>query len=75
MLLTSTRREFDVLEHLVDNQGSPVTREELIRHAWDEMANPASNVLDVLIGQLRRKLGPPELIGTVRTVGYRIDPV
>lgn len=52
-----------------------VTRSELIERCWDEQAEPLSNVVDVLIGQLRRRLGPPELIMTVRGVGYRLaDP-
>jgi two-component system, OmpR family, copper resistance phosphate regulon response regulator CusR len=49
-----------------------VSRGDLIEHCWDEMAEPASNVVDVVIGQLRRKLGAPSLIDTVRGVGYLI---
>jgi DNA-binding response OmpR family regulator len=49
-----------------------VPREELIAAAWDEQVPPSSNVLDVLIAQLRRKLGPPPLLHTVRGVGYLI---
>jgi DNA-binding response OmpR family regulator len=58
----------------VARQGAPATRTELIREAWDRMADPASNVLDVLITQLRRKLRHPPMIHTVRGVGYRIEP-
>ncbi|GAA3084033.1 hypothetical protein GCM10020000_82850 [Streptomyces olivoverticillatus] len=53
--------------------GEVVTRSELIERCWDEMSEPLSNVVDVLISQLRRRLGPPELIATVRGAGYRID--
>jgi two-component system copper resistance phosphate regulon response regulator CusR len=49
-----------------------VTRTELIESCWDEASEPMSNVVDVLIGQLRRRLGPPDPIGTVRGVGYRL---
>ena len=63
-------KEFVVLERLVLAGGRPVLREELIAAAWDEMAAPHSNVLDVLIAQLRRKLGPPALVHTVRGIGY-----
>ena len=49
-------------------------RAELIEHGWDQMADPSSNVLDVLIAQLRRKLREPPMIHTVRGIGYRIDP-
>ncbi|WP_030246897.1 response regulator transcription factor [Streptomyces sp. NRRL S-350] len=75
VLLTLTAKEFAVLEVLMLRADEVVTRTELIERCWDEQAEPLSNVVDVLIGQLRRKLGPPELIRTVRGVGYRIgDP-
>jgi two-component system, OmpR family, response regulator len=74
VLITLTAKEFTVLEHLVTKQGAPATRTELIEQAWDRMADPASNVLDVLITQLRRKLRQPPMIHTVRGVGYRIAP-
>ncbi|MEC3979287.1 response regulator transcription factor [Amycolatopsis sp. H20-H5] len=74
VLLTLTRTQFTVLELLVSRQGTPVSRTELIEQGWDEMANPASNVLDVLIAQLRRKLHTPPMLHTVRGFGYRVDP-
>ncbi|MFJ9847094.1 winged helix-turn-helix domain-containing protein [Kitasatospora sp. NPDC101155] len=75
VLLTLTAKEFAVLEVLMLRAGDVVTRTELIERCWDEQTEPLSNVVDVLIGQLRRKLGPPELISTVRGVGYRLaDP-
>jgi two-component system, OmpR family, response regulator len=74
VLLTLTAKEFTVLERLVAGRGAPVSRAELIAQAWDRMADPASNVLDVLITQLRRKLRQPPMIHTVRGVGYRIEP-
>ncbi|WP_441249572.1 winged helix-turn-helix domain-containing protein [Kitasatospora sp. McL0602] len=75
VLLTLTAKEFSVLEVLMLRADEVVTRTELVERCWDEQAEPLSNVVDVLIGQLRRKLGPPELITTVRGVGYRIgDP-
>jgi two-component system copper resistance phosphate regulon response regulator CusR len=72
VLLTLTPKEFGVLELLAIDAGSVVTRTELIEHCWDEMAEPASNVVDVVIAQLRRKLGAPPLIETVRGVGFTI---
>jgi len=72
VLLTLTPKEFGVLELLAINAGSVVTRTELIEHCWDEMAEPSSNVVDVVIAQLRRKLGTPPLIETVRGVGFTI---
>jgi two-component system copper resistance phosphate regulon response regulator CusR len=72
VLLTLTPKEFGVLELLAINAGSVVTRTELIEHCWDEMAEPSSNVVDVVMAQLRRKLGTPPLIETVRGVGFTI---
>ncbi|MGW2640421.1 winged helix-turn-helix domain-containing protein [Streptomyces sp. NPDC001348] len=72
MLLSLTAKEFTVLELLAARADQTVTRAELIERGWDEMTEPSSNVVDVLIGQLRRKLGKPPLIHTVRGVGYRL---
>ncbi|WP_067829803.1 response regulator transcription factor [Nocardia inohanensis] len=71
-LLTLTPKEFGVLELLAVRAGTVVTRGELIECCWDEMAEPASNVVDVIIAQLRRKLGAPALIETVRGAGFTI---
>jgi two-component system OmpR family response regulator len=73
VLLTLTRKEYLVLERLMTASGQPVSRRELIRYAWDEHADPASNVLDVVIARLRRKLKDPPLIHTVRGAGYRMS--
>ena len=73
LLLTLTPKEFLVLERLMTTPGAPVSRQELIEHAWDEMADPASNVLDVVVAQLRRKLREPRVIHTVRGTGYVIS--
>jgi DNA-binding response OmpR family regulator len=70
VLLTLTAKEFAVLELLVSNPGVVVSRSELIEHCWDAMAEPMSNVVDVVIAQLRRKLGSPAMIQTVRGAGY-----
>ncbi|WP_306216081.1 winged helix-turn-helix domain-containing protein, partial [Actinoplanes sp. RD1] len=72
VLLTFTAKEFAVLEALMLRAGEAVTRSELIDRCWDEMSDPASNVVDVVIRQLRRKLGPPDPIESLRGVGYRI---
>ncbi|MFB8079132.1 response regulator transcription factor [Streptomyces sp. NPDC056013] len=74
VLLTLTAREFAVLEALAARADQAVPRAELIESCWDEMADPRSNVLEVLVSQLRRKLGDPQLIHTVRGVGYRLAP-
>ncbi|MFG1604805.1 winged helix-turn-helix domain-containing protein [Actinoplanes sp. NPDC049265] len=72
VLLSFTAKEFAVLEALMLRAGAAVTRGELLERCWDEMADPASNVVDVVIANLRRKLGPPDLIESLRGVGYRI---
>ncbi|WP_328492038.1 response regulator transcription factor [Streptomyces sp. NBC_00414] len=72
VLLSLSAKEFSVLEVLMLRAGEVVTRTELIERCWDEAGEPMSNVVDVLIGQLRRRLGPPDPIGTVRGVGYRL---
>ncbi|OZM71318.1 DNA-binding response regulator [Amycolatopsis antarctica] len=68
--LNLTAKEFAVMRVLLAAGGEPVPRAELIASAWDEFVAPASNVLDVLIAQLRRKLGAPPVLHTVRGVGY-----
>jgi DNA-binding response OmpR family regulator len=70
VLLRLTLKEFAVLELLAARAGTAVRRADLIESCWDETADPASNVVDVLITQLRRKLGDPPLLHTVRGVGY-----
>lgn len=70
--LSLGRKEFAVLETLMRHHGTVVTRTHLIEHCWDELDDPASNVVDVAVSLLRRRLGPPDLIETVRGVGYRL---
>jgi DNA-binding response OmpR family regulator len=70
VLLTVTAKEFSVLELLANHPGEVVSRTMLIEHCWDAMSEPMSNVVDVLVAQLRRKLGGPPLIQTVRGAGY-----
>ncbi|GGU43304.1 DNA-binding response regulator [Streptomyces violascens] len=72
VLLVLTRKEFAVLEILAAHPDQAVPRGELIERCWDEMAEPNSNVVEVLVSQLRRKLGEPMVIHTVRGVGYRL---
>jgi DNA-binding response OmpR family regulator len=70
-----TAKEFAVLHLLGSRPGEVVSRSVLLDRCWDEMAEPMSNVVDVLVAQLRRKVGAPSLIHTVRGAGYRFDPV
>ena len=67
-----TAREFAVLEYLIRRPGEVVTRTALLEHVWDENFDGSTNVVDVYVGYLRRKLRTP-LITTVRGVGFRLD--
>jgi two-component system copper resistance phosphate regulon response regulator CusR len=71
--LALTPKEFAVLELLATRAGHVVGRSELVEHCWDELTAPMSNAVDVVIGQLRRKLGNPDPIRTVRGAGYLLE--
>ena len=69
-------REFALLEFLMRHAGQVLTRTAMLEHVWDYHYNADSNVVDVYIGYLRRKLEEPfgaPLIRTVRGVGYILD--
>jgi two-component system response regulator VanR len=70
--LDLTPKEFAVLEVLLSAQGDVVTPDDLVEHAWDEQLDPLSNTVRMTIMTLRRKLGDPPLIQTVRGSGYRV---
>ncbi len=68
-------READLLAHLMRNAGRVCTREEILATVWDYEHDPGTNVVQVYVGYLRRKLslpGSPAPIETVRSVGYRL---
>jgi two-component system OmpR family response regulator len=72
-----TAREFALLEFLVRRGGEVVSRTEILDHVWDCNYDGSTNVVDVYVGYLRRKLEVPfgrPLIHTVRGAGYIIDP-
>ncbi|MFE6923050.1 response regulator transcription factor [Nocardia sp. NPDC057663] len=71
--VTLTRREFGVLSLLVAHRGVVVPREQLLEAVWGDDFPTTSNVVDVVIGHVRRKfavVGYPHLIHTVRGVGF-----
>jgi two-component system response regulator VanR len=70
--LDLTPKEFGVLEALLAAEGALVTPEELLERAWDEQLDPLSNTVRMTVMTLRRKLGDPPLIETVRGAGYRV---
>ena len=69
-----TARELAIVNLLVARPGRIVTREELFDSVWGEASDSARASLDVLVGRIRRKLGPhAALLHTVRGVGYRLE--
>lgn len=70
-------REFDLLEHLARNAGAALSREQLVEEIWAGDVADGSNLVDVYVGYLRRKLeadGEPRIIRTVRGHGFLLAP-
>jgi two-component system OmpR family response regulator len=66
-------REFQVLEYLVRNAGQVVPRAMLLQHVWDLHFDPTTNIIDVYVGRVRRKVDGQQaypLIHTIRGVGF-----
>ena len=72
-----TRREFDLLEVFARHAGQVLSRDQLLRLGWGYSADVETNVVDVFVGYLRRKLeagGGPRTLHTVRGVGWVLRP-
>lgn len=72
-----TAREFAVLEYLARHPHEVVSRTQLLEHVWDANYPGSTNIVDVYVGYLRKKLERPfqrSLIRTVRGVGFVLDP-
>jgi DNA-binding response OmpR family regulator len=67
-----TAREFALTETLMRHPGQVLSREQLLSQVWGYDFAPESNVVDVYVRYLRRKLGP-DVISTVRGMGYRLE--
>jgi DNA-binding response OmpR family regulator len=67
-----TAREYAMLEVLMRHPGEVLSREQLLSHVWGYDHDPGSNVVDVYVGYLRKKLGP-HVIETARGMGYRLS--
>ena len=70
-----TTREFTLLEYLAVHAGTVVSKSELVAHVWDQAREPDTNVVEVYVGYLRRKIDAPfdrPLLHTVRGAGYRL---
>jgi two-component system copper resistance phosphate regulon response regulator CusR len=73
--ISLTAKEFALLEFLAQNADSVVTRSAISTQVWDEYHDPFTNVLEVLVRRLRRKIDDdfePKLIHTLRGMGYRL---
>ncbi len=71
--LSLTAKEFEILEYLLRNTGSVLSRQQIQDHVWDFSYEGASNMIDVYINSLRKKLdntSSAKLIHTIRGVGY-----
>jgi DNA-binding response OmpR family regulator len=72
-----TRREFDLLEVFARHPGQVLSREQLLRLVWGYASDVETNVVDVFVGYVRRKLeagGEPRTLHTVRGVGWALRP-
>jgi DNA-binding response OmpR family regulator len=73
--LDLTRREFALLETFARHAGQVLSRDQLLRQVWGYNFDVETNVVDVFVGYLRRKLeaaGEPRMLHTVRGVGWRL---
>jgi len=72
-----TDREFTLLTYLMRSPGRVFTRTQICEHVWNYHFDPSTNIIDVYIQRLRKKLGHPDPspIETVRGVGYRMKSV
>ena len=75
-LVRLSTTEFELLSYLMRNRGHVLSREQILRAVWGYEYDPGTNVVDVYVGYLRRKLkaeGAAAPIVTIRSVGYRFD--
>ncbi len=71
--ISLTQKEYALLEYLARNAGRPVTREQIAEQVWKSELDPKTNIVDVYVNYLRKKLegeGAPALLHTVRGTGY-----
>ncbi len=66
-----TQREFDLIEYLARHAGQVVTRDQLLESVWGFVSPGETRTVEVHVAQLRKKLGNPHLIRTVRGLGYK----
>ena len=72
-----TPRQFSLLEFLMRRVGEVLSKQEILEHVWDFAYDGDPNIVEVYVGQLRRRVDDPfgrSSLQTVRLVGYRLDP-
>lgn len=69
--VTLTQREFDLLEYLTRHRGQVISRDQLLESVWGFRSPGETRTVEVHVASLRKKLGRPELIRTVRGLGYK----
>jgi len=68
--LELTTKEFALLEYFARNPGRVIGRADISEHVWNESFDPVSNLIEVYVQRLRKKLGPPAMLQTRRGAGY-----
>jgi len=68
LFLRLTAREYSLLEFLLRNQNRVMSRTQILEHVWDDNFDPVGNVVDVLVGRVRRKVDRPGMIPLIHTV-------
>lgn len=71
-VVTLARKEYDLLALLVRHRGTVLTRERILREVWGSSWKGLGRTLEVHVASMRRKLGPADVVETVRGVGYRV---
>jgi|JI7StandDraft_1071085.scaffolds.fasta_scaffold281017_1 DNA-binding response OmpR family regulator len=74
-VIALTQKEYALLEYLMRHAGMPVSREQISEHVWKQEFDPTTNIVDVYINYLRKKIdhdADKALVQTVRGVGYRL---
>jgi two-component system copper resistance phosphate regulon response regulator CusR len=72
--LELTTKEFALLEYFARNPGRVIGRADISEHVWNESFDPVSNLIEVYVQRLRKKLGPPAMLRTRRGAGYVLMP-
>lgn len=70
--ITLTLKEFSLLEYLMRHPDKALTRDDILNNVWDFAFDSFANVVDVHVTNIRKKLGEPSFIETVRGIGYKV---